>query len=334
MKRVLFILLSASVAFAAEGYKVIQKIHIGGSGTSDRLTFDESARRLYVANDTRVVVIDVDAGKVVGEIPGVDGVHAIAVVPALGKGFITAGRANEITIFDLKTLKPVGKASTGGDPGPVIYEPKTGKVFAFNLATEDGTATVIDAKTGEDAGKVTLGGKATGAVADGSGKIWITLQITNEDWNVSSEIGVVDAEKLTLLRHNPITPCDRPADIAMDAKNHRVFAACNNSKLSVIDAESGKVITTVAIGKSAAGVGFDAGTGLIFTADGADGTVTVVKENAGAFDSGEKVPTARNSRVLAVDPKTHNLYLPAVEYPASGGSTPVADSFSVLVVGK
>lgn len=331
MKLLWYFVLSASAALAAEGYHVIQKIHIGGSGTWDRLTLDESARRLYVPNDNRVVVVDIDAGKVVGEIPGAAGFQGVAVAPDLGRGFITNGRSNNVTIFDLKTLKPLGQVGAGSDPGPIVFEAKTARVFAFNLASSD--ATVIDAKTGEAAGKISLGGKATAAVADGSGKIWINLLITDEDWNVSSEVGVVDAEKLTLLRHNSISPCDRPTDLAIDAKNRRVFSVCGNSKMAVVDSESGKVLGTVAIGPLASGAGFDPGSGLAFSANGGDGTMTVVSETNGTFGATQTVPTARGSRMLSVDPKTHNVYLPAVEY-APSSTTPVADSLTLLVVGK
>jgi DNA-binding beta-propeller fold protein YncE len=317
MKRLLCLSVLATAAFAAEGYHVINKIKIGGTATWDRQTLDESARRLYVANTNRVVVVDIDAGKVAGEIPG-DGIRGVAVAPELGRGFITNAQSNEVIIFDLKTLKPVGKVETGLEPGPIVFEPKTGRVFAFNLSPDDQTATVIDAKAGTAAGKVTLGGKATAGVADGTGKIYIALQITNEDWNVSSEVGVIDADKLTLLRHNPITPCDRPADISMDVKNHRVFAVCNNAKMGIVDAESGKVLNTLTIGKPAAGSGFDPGTGLAFAAAG-DGTMAVVKESA----VDETVATLKGARTLSVDPKTHNVYLPVDD----GG-------FTILVVGK
>ena len=331
MKLLLCFVLSLSAALAAEGYHVIQKIHIGGSGTWGRLTLDESARRLYVPNGNRVVVVDIDAGKVAGEIPGAGEIQGVAVAPDLGRGFISNGAANDVTIFDLKTLKPSGQVRAGANPGPIVFEPKTARAFAFNLESQD--ATVIDAKTGEAAGKVSLGGKATAAVADGSGKIWIDLLITDEDWNVSSEVGVIDAEKLTLLRHNSISPCDRPADLAIDAKNRRVFTVCGNSKMGVVDADSGKMIGTVAIGTLASGAGFDPGTGTAFSANGGDGTMTVVGEANGTFAAVETVPTARGSRLLSVDPKTHNVYLPAVEY-APSSTTPVADSFMVLVVGK
>ncbi|MEO8592375.1 MAG: YncE family protein [Candidatus Solibacter sp.] len=334
MKFLLCLLLSASAALAADGFRVIQKIHIGGGGAWDRLTLDETGRRLYVSNDTRVVVVDIDAGKVVGEIPGGAGIHGIAIAPELGRGFITNGGADTVTIFDLKTLKPIGQpVATGADPGPIVFEPKTGKVFAFNLSTEDKTATVIDAKTGEPAGQVLLGGKATAAVVDGTGKIWVALQITSEDWNVTSEVGVVDAEKLTLLRHNPIAPCDRPTDLALDAKNHRAFAVCGNAKMAVVDTESGKVLQTVTIGKLSSGVAVDPATGVAYSANGGDGTITVVAETGGKFEAAEQVPTSKGSRVLRIDSKTHKIFLPALEY-AAGATAPTADSFMVLVVGK
>jgi DNA-binding beta-propeller fold protein YncE len=272
-----------------------------------------------------VVVIDIDANKVVGEVPGAAGVRGVAIAPDLSRGFFTNNQANDVTIFDLKTLKPVGKVDAGAEPGAIVFEPKTGRVFAFNQSADDNTATVIDAKSGAAAGKVTLGGKATAAAVDGSGKIWIALQITNEDWNVSSEVGVIDADKLTLLRHTPITPCDRPADVSLDAKNHRVYAVCGNSKMGVIDAESGKVLGTVTIGKLAAGSGFDPGSGLAFAASGdGAGSMAVVSETAGKFDVSETVATLKGARTLSVDPKTHNVYLPAAD----------TDGFTVLVVGK
>lgn len=322
MKYLLCLLLSASAAFSAEGYHVTNKIKIGGSATWDRQALDESGRRLYIANDSRVLVVDIDAGKVAGEIPG-SAVRGVAVAPELGRGFFTNAQSNELTIFDLKTLKPLGKVETGAEPGPVVFEPKTGRVFAFNLSPDENNATVVDAKAGTAAGKVTLGGKATAGVADGSGNIYIALQITNEDWNVSSEVGVIDADKLTLVRHAPITPCDRPADVSMDVKNHRVFAACGNAKMGVVDAESGKVLSTLTIGKLAAGSGFDPGSGLAFAASG-EGTMAVVSETGGKFEVAETVPTLKGARTLSVDPKTHNVYLPAVD----------EGSFSVLVVGK
>ncbi len=332
MKRFCALVLIASAAFAADEYQVKQKIRIGGGGNWGYLALDESARRLYIANENRAVVVDVDAGKVVGEIPDTPGIHGIAVVPELGKGFTTNGRGNNVTIFDLKTLKPVGEARTGKDPDSILYEPKTGRIFVFNAATFDTTA--IDAKTGDVVGTVKLGGKPTFSATDGSGKIWFNLQTTTEDWSVVSELGVLDAAKMAVLQQTPTTPCDGPLGLAMDAKNKRLFAACGNKMLAVMDAESGKVIGTVPAGAGASGAGFDPSSGTAFAANGGEGTLTIAKEADGKYASVQTLKTARGARTLAVDSKTGNVYMPAVEYEATPAAPVVADSFQLLVIGK
>jgi YVTN family beta-propeller protein len=329
MKRLLCFVLVASVALAAEGYHVIQKIHIGGGGSWDYLTLDNSARRLYVSNGTRAVVLDIDAGKVIGEIPDTQGIHGIAIAPELGRGFTSNGRSNNVTIFDLKTLKPLGQIATGQNPDAILYEPKTGRLFTFNGRSND--STVIDAKTGQVVGTIPLGGKPEFSVTDGSGKIWVNNEST-------SEVAVIDAAKLTVLRHTSIAPCDGPSGLAMDARNRRLFSVCGNKTMAVTDADSGKLIATVAIGAGTDGAGFDPGAGLAFSSNGGDGTLTLVREVKGKYEVVETVPTMRGSRTMTVDPKTHNVYLPAAEYgpaPAGGGRAPaVPDSFSLLVVGK
>jgi len=337
MKKLLSLALLASALFAAEGYRVINKIHIGGGGSWDYLTLDNSARRLYVSNGTRAVVLDIDAGKVIGEIPDTQGIHGIAIAPDLNRGFTSNGRSNNVTIFDLKTLKPIGQVATGQNPDSIIFEPKTGRVFTFIGRSNDSTA--IDAKTGEVVGTIPLGGKPEFSVTDGSGKIWVNNEST-------SEVAVIDAQKLTVLRHTSIAPCDGPSGLAMDAKNRRLFSVCGNSIMAVTDADSGKVIAMVKTGPGTDGAGFDPGTGLAFSSNGGDGTLTIVKEVNGKYEAVENVPTNRGSRTMTVDPKLHRVYLPAVEYgaapapaagapPGRGGRAPaVPDSFQLLVVGQ
>ena len=332
MKRLSCFLYAASVVFAAEGYQVRQKIHIGGGDTFGYMALDDAARRLYIANDTRAVVLDLDAGKLIGEVADTPGIHGIALAPDLGRGFTSNGRSNNVTIFDLKTLKPLGQAPTGQDPDSILYEPKTGRVFTFNLRSYDSTA--IDAKSGEVVGKIKLGGKPTFSVTDGSGKIWFNLQTTSDDWSVVSEVGVLDAQKLTVLQQTPTSPCDGPTGLALDAKTRRLFATCANKTMAVIDADSGKVIGTAPIGAGAGGAGFDSGGGLAFSANGGDGTLTVVREANGKYEAAETVTTVRGARTLAVDPKTHNVYLPSVEYASTPAAPVVPDSFTLLVVGK
>jgi DNA-binding beta-propeller fold protein YncE len=252
--------------------------------------------------------------------------------PELGKGFTSNGRSNNVTIFDLKTLKPLGEVATGKDPDTILFEPKTARVFTFNVASND--TTVIDAKTGEAVGKIKLDGKPTFAVTDGSGKIWFTLQILDADWSILSEVGVIDAEKMAVLRQTSIAPCDGPLGLAMDSRNRRLFSVCGNRTMALIDAESGKVIATVPVGAGAGGASFDPGTGLAFSANGGDGTLTVVREVNGKFEAAESAPTMRGARTLTVDPKTHNVYLPAVDLGPPPAMPAVPNSFMLLVVGK
>ena len=168
-----FVLLAA---MAAASYHTIGKIKIGGSGGWDYLSVDNAARRIYVSNGDRVVVVDPDAGKMVGEIPNTPGVHGIALAPDLNKGFISEGRANDIAIFDLKTLQKTGSAKTGTNPDSICYEPKTARVFAFNGRSNDATA--IDAKTGAVVGTFPVGSKPEFCVVDGSGKLYVNIENT------------------------------------------------------------------------------------------------------------------------------------------------------------
>ena len=186
MKKLLTAGLLAAVAFGAEGYKVINKIKIGGTGGWDYVTVDSANRRLYVSHGTAVEVVDPDAGKVVGQIDQLHGVHGIAIAPDLGKGFITNGQSNSVTIFDLKTLAKTGEPATGKNPDAVCYEPKTKRIFTINHSGNDATA--IDAKTNEIVKTFPLGPAPEFCVVDGAGKIYVNLE-------GSSEIVEIDAAK-------------------------------------------------------------------------------------------------------------------------------------------
>jgi len=325
----------ALAALSAEGYHVIQKIHIGGGGSWDYLRLEESSRRLFVSNGTRVAVLDIDAGRVLGEIADTQGVHGIAFAPELNRGFTSNGRTNDVTIFDLKTLQPLSRVSTGQNPDSIVYEPKSGRVFTFNGRSNDSTA--IDARTGEVAGAIPLGGKPEFSVADGTGRIYVNVENT-------SEVVVLDAQKLRVVRRSSLAPCEEPTGLAMDLKQRRLFSVCGNKLMAVTDADSGKVLATVPIGAGTDGAGFDPGTGLAFSSNGGDGTLTLVREVKGKYEAVETVPTGRGSRTMTVDLKLHRVYLPAAEFetaPAQpepgrrGGRTlAVPDSFHLLVVGR
>jgi DNA-binding beta-propeller fold protein YncE len=335
MKKLMtIVLVVAAAAFAAEGYHVLNKIKIGGTGGWDYVAVDSNAHRLYATHATTVEVVDLDAGKAVGSIPQLHGVHGVALVPELNKGFITNGQSNSVTIFDLKTLAKTGEPATGMNPDSVCYEPKSQRVFTFNGRSNDSTA--IDAKTGEPLSTFAVGGRPEFCVADGTGKLYVNL----EDKNAIVEI---DAAKPAVLRTASISPCEEPSGLALDSKDGVLFSVCGNKMMAVTDLKSLKVIATPAIGAGPDATAFDPGTGLVFSSNG-DATMTIVKNTGGKWDAVDTVPTERGARTMTLDPRTHRAYLLAAEYgpapaPKSGekkaGRPPVLpDTFHILVVGK
>ena len=332
MKKVLTLALVAVAAFAAEGYKVLNKYKIGGTGGWDYVAVDSAAGRIYASHGTEVDVVDANSGKLVGKIEQLHGVHGIAIAADLGKGFISNGQSNSVTVFDLKSLAKTGEPATGQNPDAICYEPKTQRVFTFNGRSNDSSA--IDAKTNEIVGTVKLGGKPEFCAVDGAGKIYNNLEDT-------SEVIEIDAAKLTVLRRASLAPADGPSGLAIDTKDKKLFSVCSNKMMAVTDIASMKVIATPAIGSGPDAAGFDPGTGLAFSSNG-DGTLTIVKPVGGKYEAVDTVTTERGARTMTVDTKLHRVYLLAAEY----GPTPEAkegkkgrppvlpDSFHVLVVGK
>jgi DNA-binding beta-propeller fold protein YncE len=331
----LCILLVGTMSYAADpGYHVIKKLQLGGEGGWDDLTVDSAARRLYISRSTHVMVVDIETDKVVGDIPDTPGVHGIALASELNRGFTSNGRANTATIFDLKTLEVLGQVKTGENPDAILYDPASQRVFTFNGRSKD--ATVFEAATGLIAGTILLGGKPEFAATDGKGKVYVNIEDTNE-------VVEIDSRKLALTKRYSLNPCEEPSGIGLDGERHRVFSGCHNKVMTVLNTEIGKVITTVPIGEGVDGNGFDPKTGLAFSSNG-DGTLTVVGETSpGKYEVLETVTTQRGSRTMAIDPKTHNIYLPAAQFSPQtastvAGSRPrptmIKDSFGVLVVGK
>jgi len=321
----LVFLIAAGAWAAATGYHLLKEIKIGGDGGWDYLTMDSAARRLYVSHNTHVVVVDPDAGKVVGDIPDTPGVHGIAIVPELNRGFTSNGRGNNVTIFDLKTLKTISQAATGENPDAIRYEPKSGRVFTFNGRSNNSTA--IDAKTGMVAATIALGGKPEFAVADDKGHVYVNIEDT-------SEVVEIDAAKASVLKRYSLKPCDGPSGLAIDVKNRRLFSVCSNRMMAVSDPDSGKVLATPATGPGTDGAGFDPSTGYAFSSNGGDGTLTIIKEMGGKWEVQENVATQRGARTMTVDEKTHNVYLSAADPAPAGGRGNLPNSFKVLVVGK
>jgi DNA-binding beta-propeller fold protein YncE len=328
-------LLSCQLLFAADpGLHVVKTYTLGGEGGWDYLKLDPNSRRLYISRATHVMVIDADSGKPVGDIPDTPGVHGIALAPDLGRGFISNGREGTVSIFDLDKLKTIKKVQVGENPDAILFDPATKRVFTFNGRSHDSTA--IDASTGEVVGKIPLDGKPEFAVTTGAGEIFVNL----ED---KSEILALDPKTLKIKSIWPLAPCQEPSGLAIDVQNRRLFAGCDNKMMAVVNADTGKVITTLPIGDGVDANGFDPETGFAFASCG-EGVLTVAHEDSpDTFSVAQTVPTQRGARTMTVDPKTHQIFLVTAKF----GPPPVAteqqphprpailpDSFVVLVVGK
>lgn len=329
MKALAIIVLALPLVSAAAptGYHVIGDVKVGGEGGWDYLTVDAAAHRLYVSHATHVVVIDVDTNAIVGDIPNTPGVHGIAIAPGLNRGFVSNGRGNNVTIFDLKTLKPVGSAATGENPDSIRFDAVSGRVFAFNGRSKNATA--IDAKTGAVAGTIPLPGKPEFAVADGKGKVYVNIEDTNE-------IVEIDAAKAAVSKKYALTGCDGPSGLAIDTTDRKLFSVCANRVMAVSDPDTGKVIATPAIGAGSDGAAFDPGTGYAFSSNG-DGTLTVVQRINGKWEVLENIATERGARTIAVDERTHKIYTPTAKTAPSttgGRATYIPETFKVLVIGK
>ena len=300
----LSICLLAAPAPSDAGYSVTKKIPIPGQGSWDYVTVDEGARRVYVSHGSQVEILDADSGAIVGNIPNTDGVHGVAVAPKLGRGFTSNGKSSTVTIFDLKTLKPIGSAPTGKKPDAIIFDPSTSRVFAFN--GESDSATAIDAATGKVVGTVDLKGGPEFAVADGKGYVFNNL----EEENVLLKI---DANKLSVEQRWPTAPCAAPVSMALDRENNRLFVGCRSKVMAVINPDSGEVITTLPIGDHVDATAFDAERKLIFNSNG-EGTITVIHQDSpDKYSVVETVKTAPKAKTMALDPKTHKLFLSTAE---------------------
>lgn len=318
------------------GYGVKQKVTVGGDGGWDYLVVDPDARRLYVTRATRVLVFDADSLKPAGEIPNTAGVHGVALAPDLGRGFTSNGRASSITIFDLKTLAPIEEVKISGqNPDAILYDPPTKRVFAFNGRSAD--ATVLDGATGKVVATVPLGGQPEFAATDRKGRVYVNL----ED---KSEIAVLNAKQASVEKRWPLAPCEDPSGMAIDRAHERLFVGCGNRMMAMVDAASGKVLATVPIGAGVDANGFDPGTGLAFSSNG-EGSLTIAREDEGAqkLSVVENVSTQRGARTMAVDEKTHRVFLVTAEFgppPSPTADQPhprpsqVPGTFTILVVGK
>jgi YVTN family beta-propeller protein len=326
----------AAVAFVspAVGYHIAKKTVLGGDGGWDYLYCDSAARRIYISRSTHVMVVDADSYAVVGDIPNTLGVHGIAVAPDLNKGFISNGRDNSVTIFDLKALKETDRVAVGKNPDAIMYDPASKRVFTFNGASQDTTA--IDANTGKVAGTIALGGKPEFAVSDEKGHVYVNI----ED---KSEVAQLDPNKLAVEARWSLAPGEEPSGLAIDRKHHRLFSVCSDKLMVVLNADNGHVVTTLPIGSGTDAAAFDPETGFAFSSNG-EGTLTVVHEDSpDKYSVVENVATQRGARTMTLDQKTHRVFSVTAEFgptPAPTAERPrprppmVPGTFTLLVLEK
>jgi DNA-binding beta-propeller fold protein YncE len=310
------------------GYRVMKTITVGGDGSWDYLTVDSAARRLYVTRATHVLVMDADIGTIVGDVPDTQGVHGVAIAAEFARGFTSNGGASTATIFDLKTLKTIGTVKTGAGPDGILYDPVSKRVFTFNHGSNDVTA--IAAADGTVAGTLVLGDRPEAAVADGRGSIFVNIP-------GKAQIVEFDSRKLTELHRWPL-PCQEPSPLAMDLANRRLFSACEDRTMVIVNADNGKVVATAPIGAHVDAADFDPEAQLVLVSSG-EGTLAVIhEESPDKYKVIDNVPTKVGARTLALDPRNHQVFLAAADFdpPLPGQKRPTIrpNTFVILAVGS
>ena len=328
------VLLLAALGAAAEapGFKLTKKYPVPGDGSFDYILFDGSSNRLYVSHGTEVDVVDAAAGKVLGKVEDTPGVHGIAIVPKLHRGFTTNGKNATVSVFDTNTFKTLKNISVPDDPDFVFYDRQDNRVMVCH--GDAAAITAIDPAKEEVIGKIDLGDGAEAATLDGKGTGFVNLE-------KEAIVASFDPRALTVKQKWPITGCKIPTGMAIDAADSRLFIGCRSKVLAVMDADSGKVITTLPIGDRVDAVAFDADNQLIFASNG-DGTISVIRQKSpNEYESVGDIQTQKSAKTMAFDPTTKRLFLSAAEMesvpvPAAEGRRtrmrPKPGTFAVLVV--
>jgi YVTN family beta-propeller protein len=325
--------ISAGIAGTESSYQVIKRVPLGGTGFWDYLHIDSPARRLYIGRSDRVMVVDLDSEKLVGEVTGMKGVHGVCVLPKLNRGFVTSGKDNTVRVFNLQTLKEIAQVKTGETPDAITYDPSSKRIFVFNHGGT--TATVIE-PTNLKSGTVELLGEPEAGVSDGKGKVFVNLEDKNE-------IVVIDTKKLAVVNRFKLSPGTEPTGLSIDLKHRRLFSGCHNQKMVILNADTGKLITTLPIGAAVDGTLFDPETQNVFSSNG-DGTLTVIHEkDPDTFEVIQTVQTEKGARTMDMDTKTHRIWLAtAKSVDATDAAAEqnrhhksiVPESFTAIEVGK
>jgi DNA-binding beta-propeller fold protein YncE len=311
----------------SSSYRVTHTYTLGGDGGWDYIVPDPPNHRLFIARQNRVMVIDEDSGKLLGEVTGIKGAHGTAVAESTGHGFATSGNDQSVLMFDLKSFKVLGRIPAAEDADAILYDSASNRVFTLNGDAH--SSTVIDPKAGKLITNIPLGGKPEYGASAGDGKVYANLTDTNE-------VVEIDAKTATVSRRWPTAPCKQPVAMAIDTAHHRLFSGCRSGVMAVSDYQAGKVITTLPIGAGVDGAGFDAASGNAF-ASNADGTLTVIHQDTpDKYQVIENVQTQQGSRNMGLDPTNHRVFVAAGKFgpPLTGGRRgPVLPgSFALMVI--
>ena len=323
-------LAAATLAFGQSpaAYSITHTYTLGGDGAWDYVVPDPPNHRVFIGRENRVMVVDEDSGKLIGEVTGIQGAHGTAVANAAGHGFATAGKDQSVTMFDLKTYKALGRISAAEDADAIIYDGVSNRVFTFNGDAH--SSTVIDPQAGTLITNIPLGGKPEYGASAGDGKVYGNLTDT-------SEVVEIDAKTATVTRRWSTAPCKQPVSMAVDTAHHRLFSGCRSGVMAISDYQAGKVVATVPIGTGVDGAGYDPATGDAFAAN-ADGTLTVIHQDSpDQYHVVQTLQTGEAARNMGLDAVNHCVYVVTAKFgptPASGrGRGPVLPgTFTLLVI--
>jgi YVTN family beta-propeller protein len=318
---------------ARPAYALLERWVVGGPGGWDYLALDSSGSRLFVTRANRVDVFSSASGRIVGSIPDTAGVHGVAFAPKLNRGYTSNGGAASVSVFDLESLQTLRVVQvTGTNPDAIVFEPVGNRILTFNGGSSN--ATVLDAATLDVVATIALPDKPEFAVADGAGRVFVNIE------SAQGQMAVIDAKRLAVIATWPLPGCARPTGLALDRVHQRLFSVCDAKVMAVTDASSGRHVADVPIGEHPDAAAYDPGLGFAFSANG-DGTLTVVEQlDADHYRIAASLPTQRSARTLALDPRSHRIYLVAAEFgpaPAVTAATPrprppvLPESFTILV---
>jgi DNA-binding beta-propeller fold protein YncE len=314
-------------AQSSSTYRVTHTYTLGGEGSWDYVVPDPPNHRLFIARQNRVMVVDEDSGKLLGEVTGIQGAHGTAVAGTTGHGFATSGNDQSVVMFDLKTFQSLGRIPAAEDADAIVYDSAANRVFTLNGDAH--SSTVIDPQEGKLITNIPLGGKPEYGASTGDGKVYANLTDT-------SEVVEIDAKTATVSRRWPTAPCKQPVSMAVDTAHHRLFSGCRSGVMTISDYQAGKVVATVPIGAGVDGAGYDAASGNAF-ASNADGTLTVIHQDSpDRYRVVQTVDTPQGSRNMGLDPTNHRVYLVSAKFgpvPAGGRRGPVLPgTFAVMVI--